>query len=290
MEWYHFALISALFSATAAIFEKKTLFSEEALEFSTVLAQFNFVLAVPFFFFVDFAILSPVAIGVLFFKSILGAVAFLCVMYGIKNLELSGALPLLVLTPGLVAILAFILLGEALSIYEISGMLGLLVGTYVLQIGEKKGIFEPFLVFYRSKGHHYIIAALLLFTTTSILDKVLLGRFKVPPIAFMGFQHLFLAIIFLAIFFLMRRTAAAMICLKRSGMFILIISALTIVYRYAQFEAVKLGSVALVLSIKRISVFFAVVIGGRIFSEHHLLRRAIATAIMVAGAVLVIRF
>lgn len=291
MEWYIFAFISAFFSAVAAILEKKTLFKAGALEFSTILAIFNMILAIPFFFQLNYPALSQIAIGVLFFKSILGAFAFLCVMYGIKNLELSGALPLLVLTPGLVAVVAFIFLREVLSFYEISGMILLLVGTYILQVPQEKGLFEPFLVFYRSKGHHFIIIALLLFTTTSTLDKLILGKFKLPPDAVMGFQHLFLAIIFIIIFFIQKKNLTiASETIKTSGKLILLISILTIIYRYAQFEAIKLGSVALVLSIKRISVFFATIVGGKIFKEGHLLRKAISAALMVTGSVLVIMF
>jgi hypothetical protein len=42
-----------------------------------------------------------------------------------------------------------------------------------------------------------------------------------------------------------------------------------------------------VLSVKRISVFIAVVIGGKLFNEKNLFRKALATAIMVAGAIMI---
>jgi len=299
MEWYSFALISALFSATAAISEKKALFKEGALPFSTLLSIFNLFLSIPFFLRIDFSTLSALPLAVLLFKSILGALAFLCVMSGIKNLELSGALPLLVLTPGIVAFIAFILLNEALSFYEISGMALLLTGTYILQISTmasltkrpQKGIFEPFKVFYRSKGHRYIIGALLLFTVTSILDKALLGRFKTSINVMMGFQHLFLAIVFFAFFSISTKSPIAIRkTLKQSGRIIFVIALLTIVYRYSHFLAVKAGPIALVLSIKRTSIFFATVIGGKIFHESYLMRKAISTAMMVGGAILIILF
>jgi len=108
MEWYIFALISALFSAMAAIGEKKTLFKENALEFSAVLAIFNLFFSIPFVVYIDFNSLPLPALAVLYGKSILGMCSFLFIMYGIKNLEISGALPILVITPGLVAFFAFI--------------------------------------------------------------------------------------------------------------------------------------------------------------------------------------
>jgi len=196
VQWYVFALISALFSALAAITQKKVLFKEKALVFCAVLGFFNLIIAIPFFFFIDFSILSYSGLIVLFIKSFLAAFSFLFVMLGIKNLELSRALPLLVLTPGLVAITAYIFLQEALSKMEISGIVFLTVGTYILSLKKPKKIKTPFKEAINPKGHYYIIAALIIFTITAVLDKVVLSNFKVPVNAFMGFQHLYLALIF----------------------------------------------------------------------------------------------
>lgn len=293
MEWYLIALVSAFFSALAAIFEKKVLFKEKALAFSFILALFNFVLAVPFFFFMDFSVLTASGLGVLFFKSILGAGAFLCVMLGIKKLELSSALPLLVWTPALAAFFAFVFLGESLTLFSICGMGLLLVGTYVLQLKGRQGIFEPYVTLFRSRGYMYILFALALFTTTSILDKALLKNFKVPINAFMGFQHMFLALVFLIFVFASSGSGGVRdlkSVSKKSLYWIFGVAVFTIIYRYTQLSAVKVAPVALVLSLKRVSVFFAAIIGGRIFRESDLLRKGIATGIMVAGVVLVIVF
>jgi drug/metabolite transporter (DMT)-like permease len=290
IQWSVLALIAAFFSATAAIIEKKVLFKEKALGFSTTLALLNLVIAIPFFFFIDFSILTSSGLIVLFIKSILGALAFLCVMLGIKNLELSNALPLLVLTPGLVAIGALIFLKEFLSQFEILGMILLLIGTYILQLKQNQKFLDPWKIFIKSKGHIYILGALFLFTITSILDKAVLKNFKVPVNAFIGFQHLFLAIIFLLLIIFSGKTKQLKSVFKDSLKYMVILAFITITYRYTQILAVKQAPVALVLSIKRISVFFAVIIGGRLFKEHNLLKRAIATAIMIIGAVLIILY
>ena len=283
MVWYVLALLAAFFSASAAIFEKKVLFKENALSFSFILAISNFILAGSFLFFVDFSSLTYSGLGVLFFKSILGAVAFLCVMIGIKNLEISKALPFLVLTPGLVAFFAWVFLGEDLSFIEIGGMGLLLGGTYILQ-SEKIKIKKQI----ESKGLKYIIVALVLFTLTSILDKALLKNFKLPVNAFMGFQHLFLALIFFVFVLFYGNIKDVRVSFKRSFWIIFFISCLTIGYRYAHIQAIKVAPVALVLSLKRVSVFFAVLIGGKLFREKNLLVRVIATCVMVAGAIMVV--
>ncbi len=289
MEWYIFALISALFSAMAAIGEKKTLFKENALEFSAVLAIFNILLSIPFIFYINFNALPMPALAVLYGKSILGMCSFLFIMYGIKNLEISGALPILVLTPGLVAFFAFILLDESLSTWQIVGLILLLVGTYILQLVHKKDLLEPFKIFVKSRGHRFLLGALIIFTITSLLDKWLLRDFKLPPYTMLTFQHLFLGINFFFLTLIRKKSTSTILhTMKNSWKPILLVSAFTIVYRLTQIFAVKSGSVALVLALKRTSVFFAVVIGGQIFKEHYLLRKSIATIIMLVGAAMVI--
>lgn len=289
IEWYSLALISAFFSAIAAISEKKTLFKEKALSFSAIFAIFNLFLVIPFFFFIDFQTLSISGLIVLFIKSILAGTAFLCVMNGIKNLELSSALPLLVLTPGLVAIFAFIFLKESLNIKEILGIIFLIIGSYVLLINKNKKIIQSIKEIIKSKGHYSIGLALLLFTTTSILDKIILHKYKVPPTAFMGFQHLFFAIIFIVFLLFVKEKYALKKSLKQSWKLILIVSFATIIYRYSYILAVKSSqSVAMVISLKRLSVFFAAIVGGTLFQERRLIRKLIATIIMLIGAAMIV--
>ena len=289
IEWYYLSIIAAILSASAAVMQKKVLFREKALSFAATLAIFNLVLAIPFFFFIDFGSLSILNLFVLLFKSILGAFAFLFVMLGIKNLELSKALPLLVLTPGLVAFFAFFILGESISSFALLGMFLLLLGTYLLQLGS--GVLDPFRSFIKSKGQKYIIFALLLFTITSLLDKVLLKGFGLSLNAFMGFQHLFYGLVFILFVMFSGGFSTLRSSFKFNWKLILLVAFFTIGYRYAHLSAVKSSSsVALALSMKRTAMFFAVLFGGRLFHEGDYRRRVLATLIMVIGAILVILF
>ncbi|MFA5174446.1 MAG: EamA family transporter [Candidatus Pacearchaeota archaeon] len=288
MEWYIIAIGSALFSAFAAILEKKILFKEKALSFSVLLAIFNFIIAIPFFFFISFQEVTISSLLVLFFKEILDAAAFLCIMITLKNMEISKALPLLVITPALVAIFSFIFLQEALTTIQISGMILILIGTYVLQTEKNQNLLNPWKAFFKNKSYYYILTALILFTITSVLDKSLLKNFKLPVNAFIGFQHLFLAIIFLGIILFSGKSKQLKHTFKFSWQLIFLLGLITITYRYLQISAVKDAPVALVLSLKRTSVFFATLIGGTLFKDKNLLIRTIATAIMTLGAILII--
>ena len=291
MNWFLFAIISAVFSAAAALFQKKILFNIDALDFSLILSFFNVILSIPFLINVNYAALSSSNLLVLYLKSILGALAFLCVMLSIKNLEISKALPLLALTPGLVAIFAFVFINDSLSFVQVFAILLLLSGTYILETRSGQKLFDPFKVFIKSKNHHYVVFALILFTTTSIIDRLLLNRYQLPPNTFIGFQHIFFAVNFLIIYLIFKKDLVKVFKLDSNNLWFLIIliSILTVVYRYTEILAVKIAPVAMVLSVKRISIFFAVLIGGKIFKEKNLLIKTIATVLIIAGIILITR-
>lgn len=291
MTWFFIALLSAVLSAFAAITQKKVLFNRGALEFSFLLSVANLVLSIPFFFAINYSHLNSVNMTVLFVKSVIGVGAFLCVMIALKNLNISNALPLLALTPGFVAVFAFFILGESLKSTEVIGLALLVIGTYVLESKSLRDILFPYSVFVKSKYHRYILLALLLFTASSIMDKLLLIRLNLTPIALTAIQHLYFAILFAAVYlFYAYKTKLPKIILKGKDIWwIILISVITIGYRFTQIVAVSMASVALVLAVKRTSVFWATIIGGKIFNEENLLKKTLAVVFIVAGTILILR-
>lgn len=287
--WQLLAFTSAIFSSLAAVFEKKALFKTEPLIFSLLLSALTFVLATPFFFFANLHLVTGVAITVLYFKSVLGAAAFLMIMYGLKKNELSNSLPLLTITPAVVALLAYFLLNESLSLMSVGGMLLLMAGTYLLQLPKGGGLMTPIFFLKRNRNLWYFIIAILLFSLTSILDKSLLKSYKMPPEAFLPLQQLFLTLNFFIIYLVKKnKSETTKEAFSRFFWIILLVACFAIVYRYTHILAVKSGAVALVLSIKRTSVFFAAIIAGNLFKEHDLLRRSLAILIMILGAAFIL--
>jgi drug/metabolite transporter (DMT)-like permease len=291
MTWFFLALLSAFLSAFAAITQKKVLFKLGALEFSFLLSIVNLLFSIPFFFFIDYQTINSTNLTILFIKSLIGVGAFYCVMISLKNLDISNALPLLALTPGFVALFAFILLGESLKPVEIIGLFFLIAGTFILESKNFKELFIPFSIFIKSQYHRYIILALLLFTASSIMDKFLLIKLNLSPISLTAFQHIYFALLFSIIYFFFRgKEKTASIDIKKNHLgWIALISIITIGYRYTQTVAVSLASVALVLAIKRTSVFWATVIGGKLFNDKDLLKRSIAAVLILVGAILILR-
>lgn len=291
MQWFFIALLSSFLSAFAAITQKKVLFNRGPLEFSFLLSIVNLLFSIPFFFFIDYGTIHSYNLFILFIKSVIGVSAFLCVMTALKNLQISNALPLLALTPGFVAVFAFIFLGESLKTSEVIGLISLIAGTYILESKNLKEILSPLNVFLKSKYHHYVILALLLFTASSIMDKLLLIKLNLTPISLTAFQHLFFALLFLMIYFLYGGVKKFELINfnKKDLWWIVLISILTIGYRYTQIVSISLASVALTLAVKRTSVLWATIIGGKIFKDSNLLKKTIAVLFILLGAVLILK-
>ncbi len=292
MNWFLLAFISALFSAFSAVSEKKVLFSLSALDFSLAVSVVTLIFSLPFFGMVRFEEIFSLSLLILFLKTILSAAAFLCVMLAIKNLEISEALPLLALSPGLVAIAGVIFIRDFLSLTEWLGVFLMVTGAYILELRKNSNnIFAPFKALFRFSKYSYVLYALILFTVTSLLDRILLKDYNVAPYTFMAFQQLFYAFIFIVIVFAKQKnfTSSVHSIDKNTFLLIILVAALTVIYRYTQIEATKLAPVALVLSVKRLSVLMAVIMGGKLFREENLFRRVAAVVIILAGVTLLMK-
>ncbi len=126
---------------------------------------------------------------------------------------------------------------------------------------------------------------------SSLLDRILLKEYNLPPYSFMAFQQLFYALIFFLIVFVKQKSIVQQIKSvdKKIIYLVIAISVFTVIYRYTQIEATKLAPAALVLSVKRLSVLFAVIYGGKLFKEENLYIRIASVIIILLGATLLMK-
>jgi len=215
-------------------------------------------------------------------KALLESFQFTSVMWGIKKLGLSAVLPLMVTVPGIVAIIAWPLLGDKLNRLEIIGLLVLLLGTYLHQLKDIRQPLSPF-----HPNHRQMIPIFIAITANTIaalLDRSLLSQVKINPLHYLVLQHAFM-VVFMSISLLLFKLSLkpCLIHLRtHAGLFVLL-ALMTVGYRYAQMRAVMIAPVALVLAIRRTSTFFATVAGGTIFKEEKWRQRAMAVIAMLVG-------
>ena len=276
--WIVYSLLSALFSAFCSILEKKALFRLDPLEFSCAL---YFCLAL--LFSAAFALLGgglPVLDGhtllFIWLKSLTNAVSFLLIMHGIKRMELSAGLPLLLLTPVFVAMLGYLLFGDCVSGRQLAGIALIAAGGYMLSRRAGNG------------GYGYYFAALLVLTASALLNRYVLINRSVPPLSFAFVEHLLAAPnLFLIALLLRRKPLAAFGALRALPLLLAAVAVATALYRFFEVAAMAQANPALVTALKRLSVVLSVLVGGKLFREQDTARRTAAALVMFFGAALV---
>lgn len=278
--------MSAIFSAGAAVSQKKVLFKLDALLFSLILSGFNFLLLVPVLFFYTPSIPDNGILVAVIIKTFLGNAAFLFVMKSLRSFEISTALPLMALTPGIVAVISFFLLGDVIGLAGIAGLILMVVGTYFLESSKAGNLLAPFREIIFGKNRKFILFALAIFSLTAVLDRLILWKYKLPPVDFLMIQQTFSVLFFVVVYlFSEKRLKVDSIPfgIKTHLKMFLLIAVMTLLYRYFQMEAVKLAPAALVLSVKRLSILFASLAGGKIFKETALPRKIVAIILILTG-------
>ncbi len=284
MNWVLLASCSALLSAGAAVAQKRTLFRMPALEFSFLVSAAVLALSLYVPFTTDVLALPGRAFTVLVAKSLLGGIAFLLVMLALERNPISNALPLMGLTPAVTGVLAMLLLHESLGLMQWAGLVVMLAGTWALEVRSPAAFGSEAK---RPGRHRFMLGAVALFALSAVADRMLLGGMRVPPNVVLFHQHVVYCLLFGGLLLTRRASFRE---LARHGReqwpAFLAIAVLTLGYRFFQLEATREGPVALVLAVKRTSIVYASLIGGRMFSEERLVPRVVGAALIVAAGFL----
>ncbi len=278
MLWFIYSFISALFSAASALTQKKVLQRLEAFDFCLLISILNVLFSFNFFIKSPWNTLTLPIFSLIVFKSFLNALGFWSVMKGIKTLELSRGLPFLALTPVFVAIGAFLFLRESLGLYDILGISSIVLGTIVLEFHESKIEWKKF------SQHGALLLALIFMSLNTLLDRYIMGPLKIsPPLVMALTQSSFLLFFILIWPWVKAPYSRLKNGAKQNWSWLFVIALLTLTYRYTNLLALALAPAALVITVKRSSVFFASSIGGKIFKEGHWAKRTFAAILLVIG-------
>ncbi len=287
MEWYFFGLMAAIFFSARMLVEKKTLIKEHALEMSTVLSIFIFILFFVFIGKVDFSISFDIVI-LIFFIAILCTFGFWFLAKGIRHMQVSVTSPLLNFSPAFVAILAVVFLGEKLSYLQLGGISLLVFGSYFLEVEHPlKNPFKPFIHLFKSKYTQYLFLAMILYSFVSILDKFILG--KIDQFTYLFISQFFVMINFIFLInFLHDGFKGIGHGIKKAGKWIFLLAMIFIAQRIFYMTSVTMIQVSLAYPLYRVGTLFSTIIGGKLFHDGHAIHRIITCLIMIIGAALVV--
>ncbi len=295
MEWFIFAIITATLTGFSVLIEKKVLIKENALKFATIFSLFCAFLVLFLVPQVDFKI-NLETLVLIYAASVFLTFGIFLFAKSLKHMQLSIAYPLSAFEPAIVAFIAFFTLKEVLKMNHIFGMGLLVVGAYVLELNYKKfNLFDPFKEIINSKYIHLIFLAILFYSLTTIVDRFVLSpnnSIITTPVNYLFFILLFTAFNFVVLISIFRPGVKELYhVVKRNGKLIFLMAIIVVAFRLSQFTAFSMpeGNAGLVIAIRRGgAAFISVLLGGEIFHEKNIVKKVIATIVMLLGIYLII--
>ena len=228
----------------------------------------------------------PSATGVAF-GVLSGLIHFFYWLFLSKSYEegdLSQVYPIMRSAPALVLIVSVVLLRERVSVLGVLGVVLVVVGVQAIGMERPspREFFRPFRALVHSRSTRFAFLTMLMVTAYSIVDKV--GVAHADPLVFN-----YLLIVFGFLFFtpyIVRVKSRSLIvtewrvnrkAILLNGFFVFLSYSLILV-------AFTIERVSYIVGLRQLSIVFAVLMGGYILKEKHLVLRLAAAGVIFLGA------
>lgn len=277
---------TAVSEAFKDIFSKQNLayVDEYTAAFSMHLV-ISVLLAPVVFFFTELEAMSIRFLIALFASTVLQLMVILLYMKAIKRAELSVTVPLVTLTPLFMLLTSPIILGQFPGIIGLAGIVLIVAGTYILNIGEKnKNFFAPFVNVITNQGSRYMLFVAFLWSITANIDKI--GVEETSPV-FWAFSKDFIIMLYLIPIMLVKSKDPYK-QLKSRGLPLFYVGLFRSASVLTQMFAIQFILVAYVIAIKRSSALLIILYAFFFLGEKKNFRtRLIGMLIILAGLLLI---
>lgn len=218
-------------------------------------------------------------------STILQLMVILLYMKAIKRSELSVTVPLVTLTPLFMLLTSPIILGEFPGVVGLTGIVLIVAGTYILNIGEsRKNFLAPFANVITNQGSRYMLIVAFLWSITANIDKV--GVEETSPI-FWAFSKDFIIMLYLIPIMLIKSREPYK-QLKSRGLPLFYVGLFRSASVLTQMFAIQFVLVAYVIAIKRSSALLIILYAFFFLGEKKNFRtRLTGVLIILAGLVLI---
>lgn len=282
--WLPLALGSALATAVADLITKRTF--GDLSPYTMCLAIWLF--AIPFLVVVGLFLQWPV-LDLTFWLAVVAALpleylAALLYMRVLKVCHLSLCIPFLAFTPVFLILTGWLILGEALSLGGLAGIVLIAGGSYVLGLGSVRFTWwEPFAALAWEPGARLMLMVAAIYSITSALGK--LAIIHSEPAFFGVFYPTLFGGLLLAGYPLNRsREGKTLMSRYTAGILLGMAMAASIM---CHVFGLSLAPTAYLIGVKRLSILFSVLLGGLLLRERPMLPRLLAAILMVAGVALI---
>jgi len=286
MYWLFLSLASGVLVATKNVITRKLVFKTDRQTILYSKYLFVSLFALLLIFFTGIPEIKPAFYYSITIASILDVMAAWCFLNAIASAQLAKTFPLVAFTPVFLLGTSFFVLGELPSILGLAGILLIVCGAYLLRAESiKVGILEPIKLLLKEKGQRHMLMAAFLFSFLAVFFKKAILNSS-PFFAFGVTQML--STLFLTVLFIKKKTLGVLLRKTVNNFKLLFIAGIVgFLAGLTLFAAFQFGLATYVVSVKRISILFTIILGYIFFKEDHLLRSLIIGSIMVLGIFLI---
>lgn len=280
--WLFLALLTALFESGKDLFGKKGLLAGAD---PYVMAWAWRLLALPFLLPL-LPLALPVTLGPAFWPALLcGAalniLAAVLYMKAIGAGDLSLSVPLVSFTPLFLLLTSPLLVGEVPDASGILGVLLIVAGAYLLNIGQwRRGWSAPMRALLRERGARLMLAVALLWSLTANIDKI--GLQNSSPLFWAVAINAAIALGMLPLVVALRARRGAGSA-KLPWAHLLLVGLCGGLTTLCQMGAISLTQVPYVIAVKRLSILFTALAGLLLLGERGLRERLSGILVMLAG-------
>ena len=293
MEWFSYGLISALFFSVYYVLLKRNLNHRRALDYIFIYVSLLAAIALFLYNKVNFDLDLGTYI-LLYLDSWMLLGFFITLTLAYKHLEVSEIAPLSNLTTALTAFIGVFAFSEYLISKNILGIILVVGGAYILEVGVKLTKIKKLLSHLRNRYIKIVFISSVFAALSIALDKIILkpeviGLSMAPADVFTlhFFTRIFCFVNMLGIMMIGKVSVAGVKQgLKKSGIAILIATVAYTFGNLAYYKALSMQYASLVVPLLAVSSLATTVIAGEMFHEHKLKQKIIAAAIMIIGVYL----
>lgn len=280
MLWFWLALVTALTQALKDVCIKRCLFRMDV-----GLVVWVYSLSAAVFFWLD-VIFSPLPLlgsqfwPMLAVGGLLGAVTFTVYGRALMRGDLSLTVPMLAFTPLFLLVTSPLTLGEFPGPGGLLGVLCVVAGSYVLNLRERRfGFWAPVRALWTNPGARLMLVVAALWSIGANFDKI--GVRASSPELWIASVYTVTSLALLPAAF--RGSRGVLGQMRIAPGLILAAGLLEAVGLLCQMHAITMTLVPYVITVKRLSVVFGVVLGALVFREPDVAHRLPGAMLMVLG-------
>lgn len=248
----------------------------------------------------SFAFALPLVITILFFRGIpaidgfnfawatavsfvLNLVAWNLFFRALAASPLALTMPFTAFTPLFLIPIAFVILGELPDWQGFWGILLIIAGAYTIHL-QSGSLLQPWVNIFREKGTREMLVVALIWSVTAPVDKV--AVLSSSPEFYGVTIYFLLAGAHLPYIYWRHGEHLKSLTVNLKNLILLgAVSGGVIIFQYAALQYIE---VSYVIAFKRAGVMVSVLAGYFFFSEKNILKNFFATAMIIAGAILIL--